>query len=702
MSNLRRLLFIWILLPFGALGMERAQGWCETGGQVVVGPGSSQSTTKVQRSYPQCIVHVYLTGTVTPATIFADNSSTPLSNPFTATSLGHWLFYAANGRYDVTISGSGLSSPFTFGDILLADPQSGPGGVSSISAGNAISVSSNTGGVTVTNTLEYLNSFYNFSQSPGGSLSIGSNTISMAPCPYLYTGNYVYVSGGTGTAEASIITGGTCTPGASSGTLIVTSANTHSGAWTISSASGGIEETLNYIYFAVGGSGKVSILSFTAIRAPVIMPPSGAYIVSGTGEFAFLIARATNFTSGNMFQHTTAANMTFRDLFIDNGQNNSTGDGAAFYTHNGTGSGINLGPMTLENVTITGGQYMVFCDSCRALTMTNVNMLIAGQSYEEDGLRVDCTNTGIQLGLITITNSYLSGLVNGAHIRCADGLVSIGGGAAGEIGWLLDGHDTRPIGHVLVTDFQIDGPSVAGIKLTGNGTIRSTIQFANGYIDGEYGISPESNIGVNIASGSWEDLSFTGLMIKNLGSWGFQSFAATGAKNLNLTNSQIVETALVNDSITGAINLASAQTGWNIQGNVTGNTALAGHSANGILLGGNQSAIMIVGNDLCNSTNPVSTLTFTIAGVVSNNECIDNTIPTVASATSIAAPLNPVIFLSGTTTTTTITGGRVGQQLTIISSSGTVTIGGGGNIPIAVTLVQNNRRVLVYDGTSWY
>ncbi len=122
MSNLRRLLFIWILLPFGAWGLDSAHGWCELGGEVVMGPGSSQSTTKVQRSFPSCLVNVYLSGTSTHASIYSDSSGTPLGNPFTATSKGYWSFFGQNGNYDVTISGAGISAPFTFGSILFNSP----------------------------------------------------------------------------------------------------------------------------------------------------------------------------------------------------------------------------------------------------------------------------------------------------------------------------------------------------------------------------------------------------------------------------------------------------------------------------------------------------------------------------------------------------------------------------------------------------
>lgn len=118
-----------LLCSLPCFANQAAQGWCSIGGQVVVTQGL-RSVGNFQASYPGCLVSVYYTGTSNLATIYSDNSNTALSNPFTAsTQNGSWLWYAANGRYDVTISSgtipqSILPSPFTFTDILLYDPSS--------------------------------------------------------------------------------------------------------------------------------------------------------------------------------------------------------------------------------------------------------------------------------------------------------------------------------------------------------------------------------------------------------------------------------------------------------------------------------------------------------------------------------------------------------------------------------------------------
>lgn len=104
---------------------------------------------------------------------------------------------------------------------------------------------------------------YNFvPQTPGGTLSTGNQVITLTPVPKGVNGSdvnhYLYISGGTGTAEAVLITGGTAVSGAASGTVIVNCANTHSGAWTIQSATAGIFEA--YISLPATG-GVVRVLA---------------------------------------------------------------------------------------------------------------------------------------------------------------------------------------------------------------------------------------------------------------------------------------------------------------------------------------------------------------------------------------------------------------------------------------------------------
>lgn len=101
--------------------MQIAQGIAGQGGANLVTSGVS-STTESEVTYPSCTVTVYLAGTVTLATIYSDNASTPKANPFSASaSDASWSFYAANGKYDVRFSGAGISTPYTLPDWILLD-----------------------------------------------------------------------------------------------------------------------------------------------------------------------------------------------------------------------------------------------------------------------------------------------------------------------------------------------------------------------------------------------------------------------------------------------------------------------------------------------------------------------------------------------------------------------------------------------------
>src|SRR5271170_2609570 len=93
------------LAPLASAQNSAVNGFCTTGG-VKVSTQGMNSTTTVQASYPKCSVAVFLTGTVTLATIYSDNGVTPLANPFTANANASWLFYSASGvGVDVTLSG---------------------------------------------------------------------------------------------------------------------------------------------------------------------------------------------------------------------------------------------------------------------------------------------------------------------------------------------------------------------------------------------------------------------------------------------------------------------------------------------------------------------------------------------------------------------------------------------------------------------
>ena len=122
-------------------------GVCENGGRHATVQGLNATNFQLG-VIPSCSVTVFLTGTTTKATIFADAVGTPLANPFTgavvgSTAPGQWLFYAATGvGYDVTMSGgiapNTFPTPVTLTDLQAGGGGGGGGGVSSFSSGNLL------------------------------------------------------------------------------------------------------------------------------------------------------------------------------------------------------------------------------------------------------------------------------------------------------------------------------------------------------------------------------------------------------------------------------------------------------------------------------------------------------------------------------------------------------------------------------------
>jgi hypothetical protein len=177
-------------------------------------------------------------------------------------------------------------------------------------------------GVTVSPSL--ISSEYDFvAQTPGGSLIVGSNTITLTPVPYgvnaANSNHYLYISGGTGTAEAVLITGGTAVSGAASGTIIVTCAYTHSGAWTIQSATEGVQET---IYSAPAPLLVTVGSGIKTLYAPVYCPNPGGgnrYALRGQGRYMtrFQIAASFALTHDGVFFADAEAAPHFADFSVE-------------------------------------------------------------------------------------------------------------------------------------------------------------------------------------------------------------------------------------------------------------------------------------------------------------------------------------------------------------------------------------------------
>ena len=127
---------------------------------------------------------------------------------------------------------------------------------------------------------------YNFpAQRPGGTLTASTPaTVTLTPGPVGVSGSqlnyFLYVSAGTGTAEAVKVTGGTCNGALqSSCTVTFTPANNHSGNWTISPVACGLSEAVQ-VLGAAGGyiwlpAGACNMYGSVTIPRNVILEGAG-------------------------------------------------------------------------------------------------------------------------------------------------------------------------------------------------------------------------------------------------------------------------------------------------------------------------------------------------------------------------------------------------------------------------------------------
>ena len=181
-----------------------------------------------------CTVSVFDTGTANLSTLCSDDliTCTPLSNPFTAAATGRFSFYVVPGNYDIQLTG-GVPS---IGTVTIADVPVGTSGT-----------------VTVTTTEPLLTTQFDFTaQSPTQTLTgTITATVTLTPCPLgvggADTNHYLRITDtGAGPDETVLITGGTCTSGAASGTIQFTPASNHvSGQWSIGPGNCGITEAIN-------------------------------------------------------------------------------------------------------------------------------------------------------------------------------------------------------------------------------------------------------------------------------------------------------------------------------------------------------------------------------------------------------------------------------------------------------------------------
>lgn len=107
--------------PLKAQTLNHVLVSCSQGGNLlavpsIISPGGVNTPTNIQGSYPGATATVYITGSnpYTKATLYSSSSGSPLSNPASCDSTGLLSFWVNNPQVDITFSGTGITTPFSF------------------------------------------------------------------------------------------------------------------------------------------------------------------------------------------------------------------------------------------------------------------------------------------------------------------------------------------------------------------------------------------------------------------------------------------------------------------------------------------------------------------------------------------------------------------------------------------------------------
>jgi len=319
----------------------------------------------------------------------------------------------------------------------------------------------------------------------GGALVAGTQaTVTLTPCPAgIDTSNNttapygVYISG-TGTAEAVAVTGGSCTSGAASGTIVFTPGNSHAAGFTVGAANGGNQEAVNIASNTASGPfavvQEVPAGSSTAnynIYWPVFFNLSKATLV-GDGAFWQCFTRSvclltTNYMGSNQ-GHNVIRGLTFESAVnVDGAQISSVAAASGIFT-----------VTTASNHNLVAGDWVILYYSTPAGTQeARVQVLASGLTATQFQYQIGTTATfatSSGFGWVALENAAIEVESDGtklADIRFQAPAVT---GARFHQGVVV-GNDQ---------DFVIDGMTV----LSGN-AFRSGANFVGNvvYIRGDQG-----------------------------------------------------------------------------------------------------------------------------------------------------------------------------------------------------------------------
>ncbi len=532
-----------------------------------------------------------------------------------------------------------------------------------------------------------------FSRTPGGSLTAATPaTVTLTPVPVGVNGadtnHYVYVSAGTGTAEAVLITGGTAVSGAASGTITFTPANSHSGLWTVSSATAGIQEA----YYSFSGAGQIFLAAGTYTIYAAITFAKASVTLCGTG-FGSIIKAASGASLQRLLQITSA------------------------------GTGAKVTGLTLDgNRTLLGTAQNVSSNQYALITNAALNVEISLNQIQF------AQATGIFIGDASIATSGVK--ISRNYFHDIGGTINSSGWGTGI--YLGMGGATPP-----PVDIQVEGNSFSDVHntVTANGPSSAInaatahyVKFEGNYLKNVYNV-----FGGQVVSGSssgadicthWRiagnQLSWTtpvlpdttmGIEIYSTHSVVTENIVEGTSSNGIQLNHGVSDVVISNNVLKSAATAVAISAGG-ASGALTSNVSIRGNICDGwswgVATNSFSRQITITGNNLSAVPTPILNPATYSDVTVRNNRGVDDVQGGTLASASTVTPLYPSHVVSGTTPIDTITlptafSAYNGLGLTFIPS-GAWTTTTGGNIGIATTAQVGKAMTFTYLQSTgkWY
>lgn len=571
----------------------------------------------------------------------------------------------------------------------------------------------------------FANDFDFAAQKPGGSLVPGSNAIALTPVPRgvngTDTGHYLYVSGGAGTSEPCLIVGGSGTSGQTTGQIIVSCGGSHSGNWTIKSASTGLEEAL--VFVAAAGGGAVGLpAGVTRVYQVVTIPNNRAMQIFGTGtDWAnSRIFRDSSYPAGDILYAQPASSLAalrlnnFGIINADGTFENTSG--YAVHVKGGFYAGA-----VLDDIWVEAGFGGLWVDAS-GVKLQNFSYLQPNYYHfsSRAGMYISGHSLVVVNGSAFVSSLGVDGVGADGGLRLSYGLLAEGCDGcqfvnstfSAKVGTSLVGLGATTVDDLYFDNCVWDGNTVSSFYTSGTNSpfVFTNIRVSNSHLNG-VAASPIGNDLVGIAG----DVDYVQFANNNLNLGAGSGIVVQGGNNylgvpktsLVITGNDISENNGANVGNQQGISLLTGASGLTITGNRIQNRSASGHQEYGISTADTLSNSIIQGNDLRgNEIGPLhlgGALTNTI---IRDNVGIDDVIGTVASATSITLPINPIFSLTGSATITTIVGAYIGQTMDIVPTGAPVfvasatignTITGSPGVPIT-GVVQSDGKLYLNAG----